>query len=86
LDEAAGVLRRMRAGHIFIKYEPLHPEERHFALVEAFAFASGLLVLLLLTNQGPLVISCRSGTQSDPRISSVTRSIMIINSNSKVHC
>src|ERR1019366_5194141 len=45
---------------------------RHFALVEGSA----------LPNQGPLVIRFRSGTQSDPCISSVTRSIMIITSNS----
>src|SRR5206468_1575541 len=45
---------------------------RHFALVEGSA----------ITNQGPLVIRFRSGTQSDPCISSVTLSIMITTSNS----
>src|SRR5580700_230768 len=37
-------------------------EERHFALVEWFAFS----------NPGSLVISLRSGTRSDPCISSVS--------------
>src|SRR5271157_6028778 len=41
-------------------------------------------MLLCHTNQGPLVISFRSETQFDPCISSVTTSIMIINSNSPV--
>src|ERR1019366_8003254 len=36
------------------------------------------------SNQGSLAISFKSGTQSDPCISSVTTSIMIVNSNSPV--
>src|SRR5712692_3143726 len=48
-------------------------EERHFALVE-----------IAIPTQGPLVIVFRSGTQSDPCISSVTTSIMITTSNSPV--
>jgi hypothetical protein len=48
-------------------------EERHFALVEAFAFA--------LPTQGSLVIDSGQETRSDPSISSVTTSIMITTSN-----
>jgi len=47
-------------------------EERHFALVEG----------LRLSNLGSLVIVFRSGTQSDPCISSVATAIMITTSNS----
>jgi hypothetical protein len=54
----------------------VHSEERAISL--------SLKMLLCHTNQGPLVISFRSETQFDPCISSVTRSIMIINSNSPV--
>src|ERR1022692_3625863 len=46
---------------------------RHFALVEDVP-----------SNQGSLAIRFRSGTQSDPCISSVTTSIMITISNSSV--
>ncbi len=49
-------------------------EERHFALVDGLAFPT----------LGSLVIVFRSGTQSDPCISSVTTSIMITTSNSPV--
>src|SRR5713226_3306414 len=49
-------------------------EERHFALVDDLAFPT----------LGSLVIVFRSGTQSDPCISSVTTSIMITTSNSPV--
>src|ERR1022692_740952 len=49
-------------------------EERHFALVDGVAFS----------NRRPLVIGFRSGTQSDPCVSSVTPSIMITTSNSPV--
>jgi hypothetical protein len=56
----------------------VHSEER------AISLSLKLLLLLLLcsTNQGPLVIRFRPETQFDPCISSVTRSIMIITSNS----
>ena len=47
-------------------------EERHFALMDGVAFPT----------VGSLVIVFRSGTQSDPCISSVTTSIMITTSNS----
>jgi hypothetical protein len=47
-------------------------EERHFALVDGVAFPT----------VGSLVILFRSGTQSDPCISSVTTAIMITTSNS----
>src|SRR5712692_6106981 len=47
-------------------------EERHFALMDGVAFPT----------VGSLVIVSRSGTQSDPCISSVTTSIMITTSNS----
>ena len=53
----------------------MHSEERA-ALVEALAFA--------LPTKARLVIGSRSGTQSDPCISSVTLSIMITTSNSPV--
>jgi len=45
-------------------------EERHFALVEGFAFPT----------VGSLVIVFKSGTQSDPCISSVATAIMITTS------
>src|ERR1700687_2325630 len=54
----------------------VHSDERHFALVGAFAFA------FALPTKARLVIVSRSGTQSDPCISSVTPSIMITTSNS----
>src|SRR5271157_6068272 len=60
----------------FEAHQAVHSEERHFALVEGFAFA--------LPTKARLVICFRSGTQSDPCISSVTRSIMITTSNSPV--
>ena len=47
---------------------------RHFALVEDVPYQP----------QGSLVIGFRSGTQSDPCISSVTTSIMITTSDSPV--
>jgi len=46
--------------------------------------AISLSLKMCPSNQGSLAISCRSGTQSDPCISSVTRSIMITSSNSPV--
>src|SRR5579864_3744571 len=46
--------------------------------------AISLSLKMCPSNQGSLAISCRSGTQSDPCISSVTRSIMITSSNSSV--
>src|SRR6266849_11130214 len=49
-------------------------EERHFALVDDLAFPT----------LGSLVIVFRSGTQSDPCISSVATSIMITTSDSPV--
>ncbi len=60
----------------FEAHQSVHSEERQFALVEAFAFA--------LPTKARLVIGSRSGTQSDPCISSVTLSIMITTSNSPV--
>src|ERR1039458_6931326 len=51
-------------------------EERHFALAEAVAFAP--------PTQARSQSVFRSGTQSDPCISSVTTSIMITTSNSSV--
>ena len=53
----------------------MHSEERHFALIE---------MLHHTQPKGSLVIVFRSGTQSDPCISSVTLSIMITISNSPV--
>src|SRR5438309_11388856 len=50
---------------------PALGDERHFALVEGFAFQPKA------RSQ-----SLRSGTQSDPTISSITTSIMITTSNS----
>jgi hypothetical protein len=49
-------------------------EERHFALVDGVAFPT----------VGSLVIVFRSGTRSDPCISSVTTAIMITTSNSSL--
>ena len=49
-------------------------EERHFALVDGVAFSNRRLAVIVF----------RSGTQSDPCISSVTPSIMITTSNSPV--
>src|SRR5690242_11867867 len=49
-------------------------EERHFALVENSA----------VSNHGSLVIVFRSGTRSDPCISSVATAIMITTSNSSI--
>jgi len=60
----------------FEAHQSVHSEERHFALVEGFAFA--------LPTKARLVIGSRSGTQSDPCVSSVTTSIMITTSNSPV--
>ena len=52
----------------------LHSEER----------AISLSLKMCQSNQGSLAISFRSGTQSDPCISSVSTSIMITSSNSPV--
>ena len=57
----------------FKAHRSVHSEERAISL---------LLKLFCSTNQGSLVIGFRSGTQSDPCISSVTTSIMITTSNS----
>jgi hypothetical protein len=62
----------------FEAHQSVHSEERHFALVEGFAVA----VAFALPTKARLVIGSRSGTQSDPCISSVTLSIMITTSNS----
>jgi hypothetical protein len=51
---------------------------------EKSAISLSLKMLLCRTNQGSLVIGFRSGTQSDPCISSVTTSIMITTSDSPV--
>jgi len=64
----------------FEAHQSVHSEERHFALVEAFAVA----VTFALPTKARLVIGSRSGTQSDPCISSVTLAIMITTSNSPV--
>ena len=64
----------------FEAHQSVHSEERHFALVEAFAVG----VAFALPTKARLVIGSRSGTQSDPCISSVTTSIMITTSNSPV--
>ena len=64
----------------FEAHRSVHSEERHFALVEAFAVA----VAFALPTKARLVIGSRSGTRSDPCISSVTPSIMITTSNSPV--
>ena len=56
---------------------PVHSEECAFRSRGSFCFCS--------TNQGSLVISFRSGTQSDPCISSVIPSIMITSSDSPVN-
>ena len=66
----------------FGAHQSVQPEERHFALVEAFAVA--VAVAFALPTKARLVIGFRSGNQSDPCISSVTLSIMITNSNSPV--
>ena len=55
--------------------KPEHSEERHFALIE---------ILHHPQPKGSLVIVFRSGTQSDPCISSVTPAIMITTSDSPV--
>ncbi len=52
----------------------MHSEER----------AISLSLKMCRSNQSSLAISFRSGTQSDPCISSVTTSIMITTSNSPV--
>ena len=52
----------------------MHSEER----------AISLSLKMCPSNQGSLAIRFRSGTQSDPCISSVTTSIMITTSNSSV--
>jgi len=62
----------------FETHQSVQSEERHFALVEGFAVA------FALPTKARLVIGSRSGTQSDPCISSVTTSIMITTSNSPV--
>ncbi len=56
----------------------MQSEERHFALVEAVAVAFAVA----LPTKARLVIGSRSGTQSDPCVSSVTTAIMITTSNS----
>jgi hypothetical protein len=58
----------------FWAHQSVHSEER----------AISLSWKVCHTNQGSLVIGSRSGTQSDPCISSVTPSIMITTSNSPV--
>src|SRR5260370_37486841 len=60
----------------FSAYYPVHYEARVVSL--------SLKMLLGHTNHAPLAISFRSEPQFDPCISSVTLSIMIINSNSPV--
>src|SRR5947208_5213269 len=57
--------------HCLSTLRPALGKERHFALVEGFAFQPKA------RSQ-----SLRSGTQSDPTISSITTSIMITTSNS----
>ena len=64
----------------FEAHQSVHSEERHFALVEGFAVA--VAFAFALPTKARLVIGSRSGTQSDPCISSVTLSIMITTSNS----
>jgi hypothetical protein len=64
----------------FEAHQSVQSEERHFALVDAFAVG----VAFALPTKARLVISFRSGTQSDPCVSSVTTSIMITTSNSPV--
>ena len=64
----------------FKAHRSVHSEERAISLSWKFCFCC----CSCSTNQGSLVISFRSETQFDPCISSVTLSIMIINSNSPV--
>src|ERR1035441_9364846 len=66
----------------FEAHQSVQSEERHFALVEAVAVA--VAFAFALPTKARLVIGSRSGTQSDPCISSVTLSIMITTSNSPV--